>query len=431
MPKLFFVPGFGGTELDLVKRNPSGTVRSRRNLWGGFGQLASADAWEALALPNPDPDLGQVEPSRVAWQVESYGDFLRWLPRAFPETAKVQILPWPYDFRLHARDLGQLLAGDIKAAAGEQGSVWILAHSYGALVAHAAYAALVDSGQAGLIGRITTFGAILYGSHCAATAWAERDDGVGTLSMVGAAMSGQLNLLRPEAFAFGSLSFRRLLLEVFASWPANYCMLPDPSAADDPADTQRLSLLYDAGAWSRALAPPRQALMDDARVRLWGWIRAAKYVPPGSVMNHIVGRGQITPARVLPPRSATQAAPPFLGRRAAELGGARERRFFLPTWENTPDGDARATQAQQALPGLSREFVVGVHGSLHDNPGVRALIPILLQRSEVLPQPNPPTSALPPGEQFLVDGSWLRVTPRPAPVGGSKGAPTRIVQLDP
>jgi hypothetical protein len=431
MPRLYFVPGFGGSELNLVQRNSSGVITGRQQLWGGVGQVVNQRLWHALALPQPPDIQGTIEVGDVAWQLESYGDFLGWLPTAFNASQGVRITQFPYDFRQHAVDLGRLLAARILASSKTDGPVWILAHSYGALVAWCAWAALVDAGQINAVSRITTFGGILYGSACSATAWAELESGIDLLALVGQASQVFPTFGNAFGRSMSAFQFKKLLLQIFLSWPANYCMLPAYGHPEDAQDTNREDLYYSADPWALALVQPQQSLMFDAYNRLWTYILNPKYLPPRNVINHIIGTGQNTPWRIQPPRpvAANFARPGAYGE--ATLFARLARQANLPYWTVDPDGDGRATQAQQALAGYSREFCTGVHGDLQNNDGVRWLIPLLLTRSEAIPQPVPPPPPAPPQQAYLFDGSLVQTTPIPRPVGGSIGAPPRIVRKDP
>jgi hypothetical protein len=375
---IWVVPGFGGSQLYAVD-----AYGNRRLLWLDVTSIVYGDAINSLVWGQPPPGT-TVQPGQLlALLGYGYGGLLEAIA---PLAAQgYTAMPWAYDFRDTALNLGAALATAIK----QQGAGLdhkIFCHSYGTLVAQIAMGVLKSAGLDSLVSRVLAVGAIFSGSYSTAKTWREEEDSVNNLALAGPGGGiGSLGLtgLNPVPL------YRQRLLQMFASLPATYDMLPDPSGADDPGDTLR-STVWNAAAWSGALAPPSAALMASSQAGFWATARSSGYAPDPSKWICVVGQDwrNPTPWRLAAPQPAplAQISNPFFGGLGLSLpnpmdfnyASTLQRRASLPSIIGTFGGDNRSTFASQTRPGLPYLIVQGSHADLQDHPGVLRNLAFLL-----------------------------------------------------
>lgn len=358
--RVWVIPGFGGTELWQVHGN------GRRKLWIDVQSLLLGGQAHALTLPTP-PDVGTVVPGGLVSTLGyGYESLLQFLGQTLP--SDWQVFSWPYDWRLDALTLGGQLAAAIQAQPTVPGGDRIIAHSYGALVASAAFANLKGLGLAARVPRIVTIAGILAGSYSVVKTWRLEEDSINMLGAVGA--------LSPFRVASSGVGFGNTLgaklqfLQCFNSWPSTYDMLPDPTGADDPGDTNR-ALVWDAGNWTQALIPPNATLLQASKGGFHTVAADPAWWPPPGVLVCCVGTGQDTPNRLLavPPHVPSTAQ---IMARYPALTREHVANFHLPSVQNYQRGDNRASFASQFKPGCQLLVVTGAHASLQNHPTIWA-----------------------------------------------------------
>lgn len=287
----FLVPGILGSELHTEAGPFFGT-----ELWLGYGRLA-AGQFRRLGLAtdgvSPHPEFGQLCTPGLPLPA-FYGMLSRELRRQLPNR---EVIDWGYDWRLRIETTGEQLATAIRVRATPADPAEIVAHSQGGLLARVAWRSLVQTGQTSLVRRIVSLGTPWNdGSYAAAVLWAGDDPELVFLYIV----SSGVSLLRHwtgSLFGFPSLEG---LVQVTATWPAVYELLPPPLPhVTSPPDPDRgelyvlanwpvnrgidgAHLLHAGGAWRLILNDPASQ-------------------PPNDVLTCIAGEGWGTPVGIRDP----------------------------------------------------------------------------------------------------------------------------------
>lgn len=393
MPTLaWFIPGFMGSTLGLYPPTVGGKVSGPKilSLWGNLQAIPNLPLLPVLALPGTLPANTQILADGLApTALGGYTDFLNNLQRILPTGWTLS--PYPYDWRQSCKTTGLALASALTFAQGQGNTNVVIAHSLGALVAWMAWAALVDQANTAAMSRLITFGGALYGTSSTPGIFLENESALAQLPILQNIVSGRL----PNAFAnliSGPTDAQvQALLQTAASWPSVYDLYPDAAAQDDPGDTNR-PLTFSVSAWTRALAQPNFTLMNTEANQVHAYLRVAKYLPPLTQVVNIVGAGWNTPYRVQPSQSSAggpNGTPP-----PASLQGQATltRRWFLPSWSNTINGDGRATINQQSWPFARLVLVQSQHAAQQDDPAVLMAVAAYLQGPITPPTPVISTS---------------------------------------
>lgn len=383
---VWFIPGFMGSTLGLYNVGPNGQRGSKvLSLWGNLQAIPALPLIQVLALPSTPPPGTAIFADGLSPSVlGGYTNFAQNLSHNLP--AGFTLATWPYDWRLSARTLGANLANQLIANVGLGNSNILVAHSYGALVAWLAWAALVDSQQTAALSRTITFGGALYGASATPGIFLENETSLGQLAALQQLAIGNVGGAVGQLLIGGPTDAQvKALLDCAATWPAVYDLYPDQGNQDDPGDTQR-ALAFTQSAWTAALSQPVWATLNAEVAAVHQYVRQPKYVPPLTQVVNILSGGYQTPYRVQPSQQSLQgpgAAIPPPARSSATL----LRRWQLPSWSNTAGGDARCTVAQSSWPGAKLVLVGSQHAAMQDDPSVLVAIIAYLEGTIVPPMP--------------------------------------------
>lgn len=425
---IWFVPGFMGSALSLYQQTPGSAPPGRRitDLWGTEQAIFNGAQLPLLTLPGSLPVGQSIQASGLASIAgEGYENFSLYVVNNMP--AGFIYSPWAYDWRQSASVLGPQLAAQLQSTNVKGNQNIVVAHSYGALVAWAAWAALVDAGQQSAMTRLITIGGALYGSESAPNIFREDETGLDGLTLLLTYLGGGpfgvsafLGVATPYGTQTLTLQLQRMLA-IAASWPSLYDLFPDFSMLDDPGDTNR-NLLGTPSAWNAALVPPNFVLMGAEIMNVHQHVRQAKYAIPATQVAHIVGNAHNTPSRVLPPSMTPQQAFQY-GLTAVPRPNNRQiRQLALPSFNTVPNGDGRCTMAQQMFPGGYFQTVASQHAAMQNDPAVQQLVVQLLTMTIPTQPPTPPLqvqtvwnppSALPNAPPFIFNSDPVNTQAAP------------------
>lgn len=318
MPRVYFVPGIAGSELESASVFfPSPVWVSTTVIAGGFFSLfyLAPDGVTPLITSGGvacfhGPPLHDYYDATIALLRQQLGS--AW-----------EVYPWGYDFRLDLINMGQQLANNIMNEAASTNPCVIVAHSGGGLVARAAWYALAAAGQTGLVSRIITLGTPHQGSYSVVQLWSG-----GNSTLIGASLLATLaSPVVAEIFIGYAFSCTDPVdfLQVIATWPSYYQTLPllgSPDSADDP----NRPLLYDASGWH--IVDLDQHWLTYAMQQWATLIRSPSSLPPSWSLTTMAGTGFGTPAVL--------TRPSLLG---TPLG-----------YGSTLDGDGAVTVASALIP---------------------------------------------------------------------------------
>jgi hypothetical protein len=418
----WFVPGFMGSTLSLYSTvgHPQGPNKKLLTLWGDLSMLNAPEFVWSLRVGGTLPDNTEIRADGLApSSVGGYTDLLQWLVANLP--FGWTLAPWAHDWRQSARDLGRQFATLLEANFNKGNSNVVLAHSYGALIAWAAYAYLVDDGKTDALQRLTTMGGALYGTNSTPSIFREQETAIGMLAVFGQLWGGSTAAGIGMALFGVPESHTRDLLGLVASWPAVYDLYPDVRALDDPGDSKRADV-FNQSLWTAALAQPNWTLMQTEVTRLHQWLRVSQYEMPGPKVNHIVGLNTATPYRVQDAATRGGGVQNAAALLSLSTSAQARRLLQLPQWGTNRSGDGRCMDTQQEFPGRYWQMVSSPHASMQDDPAVRRLAVQMLQMTN--PAPPPPTPlqvqpiwqpprAVPSMPQFLIDNSPININPPP------------------
>jgi hypothetical protein len=388
---VWFVPGFMGSTLGLYNVAGGGARGSFvLSLWGNLRAIPALPLIQVLRLPGTLPaGTGIFADGLVPSTFGGYTNFIANLEYNLP--SGFTLAPWPYDWRLSARTLGQQLAAALAANAALGNANIVVAHSYGSLVTWCAYATLVDQNNVTALGRQIHFGGALYGASATPGIFLEIETSLGQLVALQQLVMGNVGgAVALQLIGSPTDAQVKALLDLAATWPAVYDLYPDYGFQDDPGDSIRGDLFLPQY-WTSALSQPNFTAMQAEVTAVHTYVRQAKYLPPLTQVVNIVSNGYRTPYRVQPSQAFNAgpngAAPP------ANLGSATlRRRWSLPSWSNTFAGDGRATYTQASWPGARLVLVGSQHAAMQDDPAVLVAILGYLEGSITPPTPVTSTS---------------------------------------
>lgn len=425
---VWFVPGFMGSTLSLYTTNGKAFSNGRFSvpIWGTFQSVSALPYLDILTYPGELPSDTEIRADGLPpSSAGGYSEFVTWIEDHLPAGWKFRA--WPFDWRLSARDLGRALATALEQSKAAGNDNRVIAHSQGALVAWAAWAALVDDAQTAAVSKLVTFGGALYGTNSTPSVIREEEPALSLLSRAMRTLRAlPAGLLATGFTAAGAAASDQItnaeataLIEIIASWPAFYDLWPDAGKLDDPGDVNR-DLLWDSKTWTPALVQPNLTLAQVEITRVHSWVRQTKYLPPSGVASHIVGHNSVTASRVEPSYQSLHPSGGIAWRSQFPPGSPTWRRFQLPSWTPTNDGDGRCTLAQQRFPGYYYQLVSSQHAAMQQDPAVRQLLIAMLQQVNPAPPSPPPIqapvpwvppAALPNAPAFIFDNNPVSVTP--------------------
>jgi len=392
MPRCWIVPGFLSCELysDFERRHLV-WVSYPTLMQGGVGYLRLA----ANGIDPGPPDGRQLfegPPLADYWNtpINLLLDGLR------PHGYRLDVLL--YDWRKSITDAGQALANLIRDKDTASDPCSIVAHSMGGLVARAAWASLVLSGQESKVRRIVTLGSPHQGTYAPVSVLSGRYEALDQLEFVSYTLTSGINVLQ------WPIEFRRYnvpaIRDVAATWPALYSIFPVMGGSDAMNDPHRADL-FERSNWPTSI-PVQQTWLSYARAVFGPFLLSPTSQPPAWVLTTVAGQGVPTPAGLVRPE--------LLGS-AAAIG-------------ETQDGDGVVT-GSSALMAESKRYVVSARHS--DMPAYTAASGELAEwvlevRDPITPVPPPetipgvltPVLAGPPIPQPL------GVPPQAASCGGHK-----------
>jgi pimeloyl-ACP methyl ester carboxylesterase len=328
----FLLPGFGGSEL-WETNNPNDLV------WVSYLQLAFQQFGKLALSPDGTTPL---PPHGVALSPRSplddfYGDAFRML--ASQTNYDGYLWDWHgFDWRKGFIGNGMLLANRIRAVNPEQLPATIVAHSFGGLVARAAWRHLRETDEQDKIRRIITLGTSHQGSYSAVLVASGDEETVGDLY-------GISNLFFSFVYvpkAGGSPKFpnvqheypKQEIADVILTFPGFYDLLPMLGGTDAEGDPHR-ELLYDKTKWPSKVGIS-QAWLDHERDVVDPWLNHPFAMPPYSVLTTVAGTGFPTPWGLL--------FPDKLGSKGA-IGTVAQ-------------GDGKVTQTSALIP-TARQYTFG------------------------------------------------------------------------
>ncbi len=359
MPRCYVLPGLLSSEI----RAASG---SHVALWAdpvqiGLGTTGGLRLAPDGLSPGP-PDgrntiVGDPLPDYWAEPIATLSDQLR--------THGVTVQAYPYDWRKSIRFLGPALAAQIRADVTPDDPCAIVAHSYGGLVARAAWYDLVLSEDTGLVRRIVTLGTPHQGSYETTLTLGVSDEGMEQILTLNHTVANGFSLapgVNPTTYMTADK-----LTRIVATWPALYDLLPLVGSTDADSDPLRVQL-YDSTVWAPG-GHPSQALLDQSYSIIGPMLRNPDSMPPSWVLTTMAGTGISTRSRLEDP---------------SKLGTAA-------ACSQTSEGDGSVT-ARSALVPLSVRYTAMIrHSDLQ-----RQLIALGTVAEAVLDPRGPPTPIPPP-----------------------------------
>jgi Lecithin:cholesterol acyltransferase len=383
MQLCYFLGGLGGTTLGTAADGSA-------PLWVDYTRLAFGEIGGLRLAPDgisPGPPDGvqayasaplqayyQVAMQQLGQQLAPYG---------------YQVMPWGYDWRLRVQGSGAALASTIRANATSAAPCSIVGHSLGGLVARAAWASLVGSGDQNLVRRIVTLGSPHYGSYAVVQIWSGGTDLVDQLSAISIFAAGLSMAISPILNAHPWSPPQ--LMQLMASWPSFYEALPTLGAPDAAQDPYR-SDLYTATNWpaNRFIS---QALLDESRDSFAPFLLSANSMPPSWVLTTVAGTGFLTYNSLQSPQA--------LGNNVAMTQAAV--------------GDNSVTESSALLTSSAQWTLHCTHNNLATVLALSGVLAGMILDERAPPSPPPPPSNLPGLYPPTVNGP-----PLPTPVGTSK-----------
>jgi len=358
MPALYFVPGILSTE--MFTGGPGGQL-----LWVSYSRIALGQLGKLrLAGDGINPGLpdgvvctpgGPLEPyylpclTALRQQLTPYG---------------YSVFPWGFDWRKDIIAAGNDLAAAIRNVATPADPCSIVGHSQGGLVARAAWASLVASGESNLVRRIVTLGTPHQGSYSPVRVFSLTDPLIGQLAGATQLLSFVLNVVPPNIY-FPAYSPAELS-QLAGTWPGLYQLLPVPGSPDSSNDPSR-DYLFNAANW------PSDRGIDA------GWLNAASTTfaafqlnpatfPPAWVLTTAAGTGLPTAYKL--------SSPSLLGTDAA--------------LSFTGQGDGQVTHSSAWVTNSARYLVNCRHSDLPNEVGQSGQLAAWVRDVRLAPAPAPP-----------------------------------------
>lgn len=356
----FFVPGFAGSMLSLDQAG-------KDVVWCDYSALALGGMRRLALSPDgvtPLPPHGrQLYPAGL--YAAYYGEARATLGYQMV-TDGYEVVGWPYDWRLRTRSNGELLAQRIRSATSIDDPCAIVAHSFGGVVARAAWADLVATGDQAKVRRIVTLASPHWGSYRVVQLWTGSDKSLRQLQLLS---FGPVAVLPAPALLLGALPYSSAeLVGLAMTWPALYELLPTIGQPDSGDDPDRLTL-YTSTAW-RSPTRPAAALLDESRTDFGPWLHGAASVPPAWVLTTVAADGLPTYDRLLAPRA---------------LG-------VLEALGQTAAGDGTVTVASALLASAANVTIPAGHMEVPLAMARDGTLRELVLQVRVAPQPPPPAT---------------------------------------
>jgi hypothetical protein len=272
-----------------------------------------------------------------------------------------------YDWRKSIFAAGEGLAGLIRNKDTASDPCSIVAHSMGGLVARAAWASLVLSGQESKVRRIVTLGSPHQGTYAPVSVLSANYEALDQLAFISYTLTSGVNVIG------WPITYRRYnvfeIRDVAATWPALYSIFPLLGGTDAVNDPHRADL-FERSKWPASI-PVDANWLSYARAIVAPFLLSPTSQPPAWVMTTVAGQGVPTPAGLVRPE--------LLGS-AAAIGSAE-------------DGDGVVT-GSSALMAESKRYVVSARHS--DMPAFTAASGeladwVLEVRDPITPVPPPET----------------------------------------
>lgn len=362
MPICYIVPGLLGSTLSSDQVGDDTVwVSYTALILGQMGQLRlAADG----ITPGPPDGVQLYAQSPLS---DYYATVLTGLQSQLGSSGYT-IIPYGYDWRYALLSLGASLAAAIAGQVDPAIPCTIVAHSYGGLVARAAWSVLAAEGKQGLVRRLVTLGTPHQGSYAVVALWSLDSQSLLQLSALAAIGAPLAPLQLPPLRSY--LWSPPQIAQVSGTWPAFYACLPSLGGAAAAADPAR-SQLYTATNW---LSPiPSQAWLDYARDTVSPFLLSPASLPPANVLTTMAGVG-------VPTRDGL-VSPALLGTPAA--------------YGSTGAGDGTVTTLSALIPQSVQYELPATHADLLGyavSSGTLAA-EILTQRSA--PMPPPPLQSEP------------------------------------
>ncbi len=281
MRSCYVLPGICGSEL-FSAPTPTGL------LWVNYARLVVGDIGPLRLAPDGiSPGAPDGLPLTTGGPLTAY--YLEALVSLGKQLGYDQytVRGYAYDWRLEIIHQGELLAADVRKTVTVADPCTIVGHSQGGLVARAAWADLVRTGQTALVRRMITLGTPHQGSYAAVQALSLTYEAIQQLADVSKYAARILSAV--THFPFLRPWTVEDLSALAASWPAIYELMPTvtPSSVDyDPARR----LMFMPANW------PRRRLINFTWLNFAGgpWRRFLadpSSIPPGQVLTTVAGDG--------------------------------------------------------------------------------------------------------------------------------------------
>jgi hypothetical protein len=351
-----------------------------RLAFGQVGQLRLA----ADGLSPGAPDGKPVTDGQPL--ADYYGPLIIALQAAL-EPSGYTVFGWGYDWRKSILNQGAFLATTIRLTVTAGDPCSIIAHSQGGLVARAAWANLVATGDSAKVRRIVTLGTPHAGSYSPAALFSLSDQILDQLNQLSSNTQ-----MAVDVFGFfnnGRTWSLTELAELAATWPSLYELLPSLNSPDAAADPNRLAL-YTASNWPAGRGVS-QAWLNHALGPWAAFLASAASLPPAEVLTTIAGTGYSTPFSL------------------ADVGSLGD----VGALGVTSAGDGRVTVASALLPQSVQYAIVAQHGDLPAAANAAGTLAQLVLAVRTPPVPIPPPATIVGGSVPVLAGPPLPANPLP------------------
>lgn len=298
MPRCYFVPGIPGVDL-LFKGPPPSPY------WAFPGQIAL----QGLGPLRLDPDgVSPGAPDGKALipggpVLAYYGNTMLTLQSQLQQAAngdpKYVVAGVGYDWRLDMIGQGKLFAQLIRNEASISDPCSMVCHSQGGLIARAAWADLVRTGDTALVRRIVTMGTPHKGSLSPVNSWSLADNFIKDLSTATYLANGLI--------ARGQAMSPTEVAALTATWPAFYQLLPAFQPLGSPPPDDNLWGVYEAKFYQSGVGV-QQKWLDYAKNVWQPFLASPAAKPPPWIITSVASQGLPTPFRI---NRAVDAGYPF------------------------------------------------------------------------------------------------------------------------
>lgn len=293
MSAIILVPGWSATQLysdksltRLVWPDWSAVIR---------GELAAMEL--AHDGVSPLPPLGRV--LYPGDPIPAYWDVVRDTLRADPRFAGWDVSYHGYDWRMDSVHNAPALVNAILGAESGPGTVSIVAHSYGGLLARRAWSMLLEQGKDDVVRRIVTLGTPHWGTYLPVVIFSLVSEWGQQLGYAISVVGGNALL----TLATGRIGPRdpRALAQLAASWPSVYELGPSLLAPDADIDPHRAEI-YRLRVWTSGVNPSRH-WMDVAVREYQPFFAGSSSVPPSWVLTTVGAQGYLTADLIVRPEA--------------------------------------------------------------------------------------------------------------------------------